>query len=200
MQRDQLAGLSGTLARAVALVDDLGDSGRQAVAVAERPNFLVAEPDNDPQPIIERLASAERLTFVIGAGASMEAGLPSWGDLVRAVLEATAPTSLGESDRIAWLDAAAESGLLGMAATARALARSDKAFVKCLRHHLYRGEEPEHFDPGPLAYEVAAWKRDYPEIQLATFNYDELLERALLDLGLVAESHEGNDAEPKSVA
>lgn len=48
MQRDQLADLSGTLARAVALVDDLGDSGRQAAAVADRPSFLVAEPENDP--------------------------------------------------------------------------------------------------------------------------------------------------------
>jgi hypothetical protein len=65
-----------------------------------------------------------------------------------------------------------------MAATARALAGSDKEFIKRVDRHLYDGRGPEHFDPGPLAQEIAAWKREYPEIQLATFNYDQLLQRA----------------------
>jgi hypothetical protein len=161
---------------------------------------LVAQPENDPQPIIERLASARRLTFVVGAGASMEAGLPSWGDLVRALLESAAPASLSKSDRTAWLDAAAESGLLGMAATARALAKSDKQFVKRVEERLYRGKPPDHFDPGPLAQEIAAWKQAYPEVQLATFNYDQLLEHALQDIGVNAEAREDNIAENGGVA
>jgi hypothetical protein len=130
----------------------------------------------------------------------MEAGLPSWGGLVRALLESAAPPSLDENDRVAWLDAAAESGLLGMAATARALATSDKEFVKRVNHDLYRGKGPDYFDPGPLAREIAAWKQAYPEIELATFNYDQLLERALQDVGVAAEAREDNAPEPEEVA
>jgi hypothetical protein len=199
VQRSKLADLSQTLTRAVALVDGL-ESPPRAIEVLDRPGFLVAQPENDPQPIIEHLAGAQRLTFVVGAGASMEAGLPSWGNLVRALLESAAPTSLSENDRTAWLDAAAESGLLGMAATARALAGSDKEFVKRVGQHLYRDKAPDHFDPGPLTQEIAAWKHAYPEIQLATFNYDQLLERALQDIGVPAEARENNDADTDGVA
>lgn len=90
MQRGQLTDLSATLARASALLDGL-DAAPEAAELGDRPSFLVAQPDNDPQPIIERLASAQRLTFVVGAGASMEAGLPSWGRLVRALLDQSPP-------------------------------------------------------------------------------------------------------------
>jgi len=171
-----------------------------AAEVAKRPSFLVATSGNDPQPIVERLAGARQLTFVIGAGASMEAGLPSWAGLVRALLDAAAPTSLNDADRQAWLDAAAESGLLGMAATARALAGSDAEFLKRVELQLYRGKGPDHFDPGPMAREIAVWKRSYPEVQLATFNYDQLLERALADVGLTAEAREDGTEEPGDVA
>lgn len=199
MQPGRLSDLSETLARATSIVDELG-SVREAVAVEDRPGFLAPQPGNDPQPIIERLASAERLTFLVGAGASMEAGLPSWGRLVRGVLESLAPASLDESDRAAWLDAAAEPGLLGMAATARALAGSDEDFVKRVEQQLYDGRGPEHFDPGPLAREIAGWKRGYPEIQVATFNYDQLLEGALQDAGVSAEAREDNERERDGVA
>jgi hypothetical protein len=199
VQPGRLTDLSELLARATALVDGL-ESAPEAAEVADRPSFLLGEPDNDPQPVVERLASAQRLTFVVGAGASMEAGLPSWAGLVRNLLAAAAPTSLSDADRAAWLDAAAESGLLGMAGTARALAGSDQEFVARVQHHVYRGRGPEHFDPGPLAREIAAWKREYPEIQLATFNYDQLLERALGDAGLDVDAREDNDPERDGVA
>jgi hypothetical protein len=199
VQHDQLADLSEALARASALVDGLGSAG-QLVDVSDRPSFLVARPENDPQPIIDRVASAPQLTFVVGAGVSMEAGLPSWPVLVRALLESAAPTILNKNDRAAWLDAAAESGLLGMAATARALAGSDQEFVSRVERHLYRGKRPNQFDPGPLAREIAAWKGVYPDVQLATFNYDQLLERALTDLGVACEAREDNTAEPVGTA
>ncbi len=199
MQRGELADLSELLSRAIGLVGSFEATAKK-VPIDQRPGFLIPQLDNDPQPIIERIAGAGRLTFVIGAGASMEAGLPSWGGLVRALLESAAPASLDENDRAAWLDAAAESGLLGMAATARALATTDEEFVKRVNHDLYRGKGRDYFDPGPLAREIAAWKQAYPEIQLATFNYDQLLERALQDVGVEAEAREDNAPEPDGVA
>jgi hypothetical protein len=199
MSRGELGDVSELLGRAIGLVDSFESSGER-VPVGERPGFLVRQRENNPQPILERIASARRMTFVIGAGASMEAGLPSWGGLVRSLLESAAPKSLGESDRAAWLDAAAESGLLGMAAIARALASNDRQFVKRVNSQLFRGKSPDDFEPGPLAREIAAWKKAYPEIQLATFNYDPLLERALSDAGVAVESRENNEPEPDGVA
>jgi hypothetical protein len=199
VQQERLTDLVEVLTRARVLVEGMGAS-ESSVNVENRPSFLVPTPGNDPQPIIERLASAQRLTLVIGAGASMEAGLPSWAGLVRALLDAGAPSSLSAVDRAAWLDAAAESGLLGMAATARALADTDANFVKRVELHLYRGKGPDHFEPGPLAREIAAWKLAYPEIQLATFNYDQLLERALTDVGLAGQAREDNSVEPEHAA
>jgi hypothetical protein len=134
-------------------VDDLAFAP-EVVPLETRPAFLVAQPGNDPKPIIERLASAERLTFVVGAGASMEAGLPSWGRLVRVLLDATAPRSLSERDRAAWLGAVGESGLLGMAATARALAGGDEEFVKLVERHLYRGSPHTSRAGGAARYGV----------------------------------------------
>jgi hypothetical protein len=188
--------LTETLARASAIAAGLGEVA-DPLPVEERPGFLVGD---DPQAIIERLTGAGRLTFVLGAGASMEAGLPSWRSLVRDLLHDVAPRSLGGADRAAWLDAVAESGVLGMAATARAFSRSDAEFVRRVQHHVYRGRGEEHFEPGPLTQEIAAWKRDHPAVQLATFNYDPLLERALEDRGLAVQAREDDEPEPDGVA
>ena len=146
MLQESARDLCELLEQATSLAGRLGDVPA-ALPVDERPSFLVAQADNDPQPIIERIAAAERLTFVVGAGASMEAGLPSWASLVRDVLAAVAPADLADGDRAAWLSAVEESGLLGMAATARALAGSDADFMKLVDHHVYRGKGAEHFDP-----------------------------------------------------
>jgi hypothetical protein len=199
MRNSGLVDLSAALARAVALAEDLS-AAPPAVTPTERPSFLVRQPDNDPQPIIEQLSRAKQLTFVLGAGASMEAGLPSWASLVREVLQATAPKQLGLSDLAAWLDAVAESGLLGMAAIARAQTKSDKQFVAKVQRCLYREQDPEQFNPGPLVREIAAWKRDCSEIGLATFNYDQLLERALRDEQLNGLACEHDEDEPSGTA
>lgn len=199
MQRDQLSEVKQLLNRAASGVDALAAS-QPAVGVDERPSFLADGAPNDPRAIVERLARAERLTFVVGAGASMEGGLPSWAELVRSVLESTVPRSLDESDRAAWVGALGEAGPLGMAATARARVGSDARFVARVTERLYWGKRAEDFDPGPLAQELAIWKRAFPAIRLATFNYDQLLERALEDEGVTAEPREDNASEPGGVA
>jgi SIR2-like protein len=199
MLQESAKDLSELLEQAASLVERLGE-GPTVLPVGERPSFLVAQEKNGPQPVIERIAAAGRLTFVVGAGASMEAGLPSWGSLVRNVLEAVAPSDLSEGDRAAWLGAVEASGLLGMAATARALAGSDRAFMKLVDHHVYRGKGADHFEPGPLAREIARWKQRYPEIEIATFNYDQLLEHALEDVGLTAQAVENAGLKPDGVA
>lgn len=73
MRPGALDDLSETLARASAIAAGLGEVD-EPLPVEQRPGFLVGD---DPQPIIKRLATAERVTFVLGAGASTEAGLPS---------------------------------------------------------------------------------------------------------------------------
>jgi hypothetical protein len=108
----------------------------------------------------------------------MEAGAAVMGWVGSSVAGCGRTEVASEVDRAAWLDAASESGLLGMAATARALAPDDEGFVQRVRMYLYRGRGPEQFDPGPLAREVALSKRAFPKVQLATSNYDQL--RALL--------------------
>ena len=199
VQRDRLADLTEALTRAMLIADEAGRPA-DSPPVLERPAFLVRQPDNDPQPVIERLASSERLTFVVGAGASMEAGLASWQTLVRGLLDSVAPAALEPVDKAAWIDAVSESGLLGMAAAARALTGSDAKFMELVNRDVFRGRGTDHFDPGPLAREIAAWRRDYPDVRIATFNYDDLLERALGDLGVDSEAREDNDAERAGVA
>jgi hypothetical protein len=65
VQPGRLTDLSELLTRAKALAADL-DSVEDTTEIGERPSFLVAQPRNDPQPIIERLASAKSLTFEPG--------------------------------------------------------------------------------------------------------------------------------------
>jgi len=200
VRNDHLVDLKDALGRVTAAVSTLADFD-EATEDESRPGFFVAQPDNDPEPLIARLASEGPLTFVLGAGVSMEAGLPSWSQLVRGLLDAVAPTGLDQNDRIAWLNAASEPGLLSMAGTARALAGDDEAFIELVEQQLYGGAVAEDFEPGPLAREIARWKRDVPEIQLATFNYDDLLERALCDIGIDAYPAEGHDdSEPDGTA
>lgn len=189
------------------LRDLIDRAGQQVLALAgapgevppveSRPSFLVAEPGNDPAEVIDKLATAERpITFVVGAGASMEAGLPSWAALVRGMLEDVAP-AIEAPARQAWMEAISDGGLLAAAAVARALCGDHDRFRTILRDRLYRGRSPLSYEPGPLLDEVAAFKAAFPEqVELVTFNYDDLLERALRTLDVRSEGRVDDVSKP----
>jgi SIR2-like protein len=66
------------------------------------------------------------------------------------------------------------------AATAQAHVGGQSAFRDLVVRELYGGQRSRDFKPGAIAQQVAWWKRQFADqIRLATFNYDDLLERAL---------------------
>ncbi len=187
---NQAGDLELLLERAQELAGVLGDGPTNPPPPTQRPGFFAPQSGNELGDVVERLSkTGSPITFVLGAGASMEAGLPSWAALVRGLVEDITPRRLGKPDRRAWLEAIDDVGPLAAAATARALSRSEKHFRELLSQRLYRGEKPNDYQPGPLCTEVAAFKRAFfKTTSLVTFNYDDLLERALRHADIKAEA------------
>ena len=158
------------LQRADALAVAIASEPGERVPVEERPGYLAPESGSDLGLVVDRLKDAQDpITFVVGAGASMEAGLPSWASLVRKLVEDTAP-NLPDLDRAAWLEAVEDSGLLAAAMIARALSAGDDAFRELLWHRLYDETKPGDYQPGPLTQELAAFAISFPsDVELVTF-------------------------------
>ena len=153
------------------------------------------------------LADAERLTVVVGAGASAEAGLPTWIGLLNALLDEIGTRELSASGAIS-LPAPSPTGeppptltkddrhrveqfrdwclrvdgQLGAGAIVRA-ATTDDEFEQMLASELYRnvGSNPL---PGPTARGIVRLKELWGDrCQVITTNYDLLLEAAFLEIG-----------------
>lgn len=132
----------------------------------------------------ERLATADAITLVVGAGVSRDAGLPSWGELVKRLLKRTAENRSGfdkEAEQL-WIDETIErEQLLGAAAVIAAL-RTPAMLETWIEQEVYDGRGPEGWAPGPIAHEIAylieAFERS-PRV--LTLNYDDLLEQAIAD-------------------
>ncbi len=141
--------------------------------------------------VIERIGADPRpLTVVVGAGASIEAELPSWPQLVEALVSEVAAERLPRSEaRGPWREAVLQEGLLAASAIARALSPDDADFVERLRQALYRGRPTTHYLPQALAQQVAWLKREVTETTIVTANYDGLLEQAMRDVGLTVHSY-----------
>jgi hypothetical protein len=142
------------------------------------------------EPVIRQFAEAAEITLLIGAGASMEASLPSWPELIRRLLMHVARTQADlaeETDRDDWIERTLKSDeLLGAGADVEVLA--DEPLDTLLPQALYGEAGAASYEPGPIATQVAALRRRFGRtVTLLTTNYDDLLERALLAAGFTSQ-------------
>lgn len=134
---------------------------------------------------ISKAAAAPKLTMIVGAGVSAEAGLPTWARLVSDLLEDALRQISGRSDKLVrdyvaeWISKS--EGLPGAGSHVQSVL--GKSFEKRVRYRLYRGSTDE-LRPGPTARQLARLvKLDPASCHLLTTNYDDLLTQALVDVG-----------------
>src|SRR5579884_3140003 len=82
---------------------------------------------SDVREVVERFSDSSRVTVVVGAGASIEAGFPSWQQLIERLLQRAARTRFADAeteDRDLWVrETLSQDGLLGAGAVVEALSR-----------------------------------------------------------------------------
>jgi hypothetical protein len=180
-----------------------GQIGDEPILEPSGAGYFSAADEGGLDKAIEVIAAHEGdITMFVGAGVSTESELPSWGELVRALLEGTEiARELSDEDRDLWIQATIAQGPLAAAAIARAHHSDELAFRKALRAALYGGRSPEDFLPGALAGQIAWLKRTMgSRLCLATANYDGLLEMALEEEGLNPVAYVQNREEQPSRA
>jgi hypothetical protein len=147
------------------------------------------------EPIAALIAAAGepgRLSLLVGAGASMEAGLPSWDGLLDRLLlrggeaagliapvpAGTDPSEDERSRRRRWLAEAARDGPLGKAALAETLAGGERDVW--IREELFRpAAGPGSYFPGPIARAIPGLREAFgADLRVMTLNYDDLIEQA----------------------
>lgn len=141
--------------------------------------------------LLERAAGSPGLSLVVGAGASVEAVLPSWSQLIERLLGRAAralPRLSTAKQRSEWIqETVRKDGYLGAAAVVEALSGGN--LQSWLIEALFGKGGPGSFEPGPIAAQLAALYLEDPDgVRVLTTNYDDLLERALRQAGVSSES------------
>lgn len=139
--------------------------------------------DEPLQTLIADAARSDRLTVLLGAGASIEAGLPSWTVLIERLLaragEERGLLADGE-ERERWVaEAVRRDGYLGAAAIVDALAGGE--LEEWIPQALYGpGRSAADFVPGPICQQLPLLSDAFGTgLDLMTTNYDDLPEQAL---------------------
>jgi hypothetical protein len=133
--------------------------------------------------LIDRFAAAGQVSLVVGAGASMEALLPSWPALLERLLLRVARDHADlttEELRAAWVQRTlGQEDLLAAGAVVEVMASTDLDTL--LPEELFGPAGAGGFEPGPIAHQVAHLRQIYDDrLAILTTNYDDLIERALL--------------------
>lgn len=137
--------------------------------------------------LIDRFASASRVSLIVGAGASMEASLPSWPALVERLLWRVAEEHDGLPDhdtKKAWVERTLRlDDLLAAGAVVEVMAEDELETL--LPDELYGPGGAAAYEPGPIAHQVAYLSERFGErLSILTTNYDDLIERALVLRGV----------------
>ena len=148
-------------------------------------------------PITELIeaASTGKFSLLVGAGASMEAGLPSWetlvdrlllrageaSDLIETIEPDVSPTDRQHAKRERWLMDAARDGPLGKAALAEALAGAK--LDEWIKDALFApASGPQDYFPGPISRQIPLLRKAMGvDLRVVTLNYDDLIEQAFRD-------------------
>jgi hypothetical protein len=136
------------------------------------------------EELLLRTAEADRITVLVGAGASVDAGLPAWQALLERLLlragehQGLIDPSEGQAAE-QWIRGTIETeGYLGAAAIVEVL--SEDQLPRWLPEALYGDRGPSNFLPGPIAQQVAYLRAvGGDRIRIDTTNYDALVEQAL---------------------
>jgi SIR2-like domain len=145
----------------------------------------------DVNELVEHLSESSRVTVIVGAGGSIEAGLPDWQTLVRNLLRRAASGLFASEEvqlRDEWINETLEKdGLLGAAAVVEAL--SGEQLQVWLLDELFQGFGAADFAPGAISRQVALLRRRLGDrLTIVTSNYDDLLEQALAESGYAAKN------------
>jgi hypothetical protein len=144
---------------------------------------------SDTAEALQYLARQDQLTVFVGAGASKEAALPTWAELVKKLVS-RAVRKKGWKTQAEWLaDRVLENELLGAAERVEVLLPQN-TLASAIREELYQKMPPDAFQPGPLTQGVAELQAAFGgAVRIVTTNYDQLLLTALRDRGLEAHSY-----------
>lgn len=131
------------------------------------------------QEAIRRLANCDQLSLVVGAGTSVEAGLPTWQGLVQdLLLQAATKEGLTGDQAAEFVDwTVSRESLTGAGEIAKTMLGD--SFRDTLWEALYDGKRV--FEPGETAKAAAriAIAKKNKKFELLTTNYDGLLEQAI---------------------